>query len=189
MYQKTTGNPALDRTLDELEASVDRLKSQSGQYATKADLPPQNAPQQVIGPFVRTLSGTYQVSGDVSLVGTGLVTISQNLNTITINVASTTLPPHPTRSVTAANYTATAADETIELDTTANAVTVKLPALPSTLKFAAFKWTAGANAATIDGNGANIDGAATYVLPSLLASVQIRQSADGTKWFIYCDSV
>lgn len=182
-YIGSTGNPALDRTIDELEQTVDKLRSAT--IAPAQQQPTPQPQQQNIGAYVRTISNAYQVTGDVTIVGTGLVTISQSQNTITINVASTTLPPHPTRTVTAATYTAVPADETIELDTTANAVTVKLPTLPSALKYLALKWTAGANAATIDGNGANIDVSATFVFASLLDSIGVRQSADGTKWFLY----
>lgn len=101
-----------------------------------------------------------------------------------------TLPPHPSRRITT-TYTATAADETIEIDSTAGLTAIILPALPSALEYLAVKWVKGANTAqvqttspdTLDGVNASVT---PFVFATLMNAIEIRQSASGAEWFIYC---
>lgn len=86
------------------------------------------------------------------------------------------------RTVTA-NYTTVAADETILVNATSGAVTVSLPATPTTgKKYNVKKIDGTANAVNVSGNGHNIDGNAT-VSGTLPYQGWVMQY-DGTNWFI-----
>ena len=83
-------------------------------------------------------------------------------------------------------YTVTDDDAAILVDATGGAVTVTLPtAVGRTGQTYEIKRTnAGANAVTVDGNGAEtIDGAATVSLSTQYATV--RMVSDGTNWMIF----
>ena len=86
---------------------------------------------------------------------------------------------------TAATYDLGLADQTILADTTANVVTVTLPlAANATGKLYTLKRiTAGANAAVLEGNGAElIDGAANVSLAAQWDAVTVQ--SNGTAWYI-----
>jgi hypothetical protein len=87
------------------------------------------------------------------------------------------------RTVTTLTATVTTDDDYVRLDTTANAVTLTLPALASAgQQQYTFKWVAGANAATIDGDAADIDGGGTYVFDTVGDAIIIRPGP--TQWEI-----
>lgn len=86
------------------------------------------------------------------------------------------------RTVTAETASVTTDDDYVRLDTTANTVTLTLPALASAgQQQYTFKWVAGANAATLDGNSTEqIEGSDTYVFADLLDAVILRPGP--TQW-------
>lgn len=88
------------------------------------------------------------------------------------------------RTVTTAAPTVTTDDEYVRIDTTANGVTVALPALASAgQQQYTFKWVAGANAAVLDGNASeNIEGGETYTFVTLQDAVILRPGP--TQWEI-----
>jgi|SRR3990167_7132954 len=87
------------------------------------------------------------------------------------------------RTVTASTGTITTDDDYVRLDTTDNTVTLTLPALASAgQQQYTFKWVAGANAATLDGDAADIEGAGTFVFATLLDAVTLRPGP--TQWEI-----
>ena len=83
-----------------------------------------------------------------------------------------------------ANYTATAADYMIGVDTTSGNVTVTLPTAASAAGQAyVVKKVAGGNNAVIDAAGAElVDGAATQTISTLWASLTVRST--GTTWWL-----
>jgi hypothetical protein len=79
-----------------------------------------------------------------------------------------------------AAYTATSGDWTILCDTTAGSFSIKLEASPTTGQTHNVKKIAAANTCTVDGNGQNIDGAATQ--PIAANNVNLQMQYDGTQW-------
>lgn len=85
---------------------------------------------------------------------------------------------------TTTDLTLTAQDDIVYVDASGGAVTITLP---SVLRFWGYQFTvkkldASANAATVDGNGALVDGAATFPI-----TVQYEAHSfvsDGTAWWI-----
>lgn len=74
-------------------------------------------------------------------------------------------------------------DETVLVDATAGIVTIKLPStLVSGKLITVKKIDSSANAVTVDGNGANIDGASTQSLGSQWNSLTMQ--TDGSAWYI-----
>lgn len=87
------------------------------------------------------------------------------------------------RTISSLTGSVTTDDDYIRLDTTANAVTVSLPALAEAGQQPyTFKWVGGANAATIDSGTDNIDGAPDYVFDTVRDSVTLRPGP--TEWEI-----
>lgn len=89
-----------------------------------------------------------------------------------------------TRTVTSLTDTGDSDDDYVRLDTTSNAVTETLPPLadandqPYT-----YKWVAGANTATLDGDSSEqIEGSGTYVFTTLGDAVVLRPGP--TQWEI-----
>ncbi len=85
-----------------------------------------------------------------------------------------------------ANYTATSSDYLLLVDATAGAVTITLPAASSSsgMVLIVKKTDSGANAVTVDANGAEtIDGVTTVGLTTQYDSVKIQ--CDGTEWWIH----
>lgn len=81
------------------------------------------------------------------------------------------------------NYTATNADVTIFVSTTGGAVTIKMPAAPVNGKLVNVKKiTSDANTITVDGNGNNVEGAATQATTAALISWQMQ--FDGSVWWV-----
>lgn len=76
-----------------------------------------------------------------------------------------------------------ALDQTVWVNATAGATTIKLPGTAESGKSVTVKKIdASVNAVTIDGNGHNVDGAATQALPLQWNSFTVQ--GDGTNWFI-----
>ncbi len=74
-------------------------------------------------------------------------------------------------------------DQTVLVDATGGATTINLPASPTSGKcFIVKKTDASANAVTVNGNGNNIDGAATQALAAQWNSFMIQ--GNGTAYFI-----
>ncbi|WP_293788210.1 hypothetical protein [uncultured Pedobacter sp.] len=97
-----------------------------------------------------------------------------------IGAAASAAPAIVTKT---ADYTATAADETLLVNAASTNITITMPASPATgQKFNIKKIDSGSNSVTINGNGKNIDGNATIIgtLPYQGWTVQY----DGTAWYI-----
>lgn len=115
-------------------------------------------------------------------------TSDDNLKVLTYVHASTapayrTLP-YPVRTETG-NYTATAHDMVILVDTSGGAVTVTLPAVAGTegRSYVIKKITTDANAVTVDGDSGDlIDGATTYVITAPYESITILST--GSAWWV-----
>jgi len=75
-----------------------------------------------------------------------------------------------------------ATDEVILADATGGAFDVDLPAPVSGRRLDIKKIDASVNAVTVDGNGALIDGGATWPLAAQWDSVTVV--SDGTDWFV-----
>ncbi len=74
-------------------------------------------------------------------------------------------------------------DQTVLVNATAGATTIKVPGTPTSGKTCIVKKTdASANAVTVDGNGHNIDGAGTQALAAQWNAYMMQ--ADGSNWFI-----
>lgn len=70
-------------------------------------------------------------------------------------------------------------------DATSGAFSLDLPASPSAGDNYIIKKTdVSANAVTVDGNGKNIDGAATYALASQYDSVRVLYDSTDDEWYI-----
>lgn len=114
-------------------------------------------------------SGTNAIGGSSSLTfASSVLTLSGGL---TVNARTTTTTD-----------TATVADYTIFADTTAGNYTQKLPASPATGHLINVKKIIAANTLTIDGNGKNIDGAATLTVTTQYQSYTLQYN--GTEWSI-----
>ena len=75
------------------------------------------------------------------------------------------------------------ADQTVLVNATGGATTIKVPGTPTSGKFCIVKKIdASANAVTVDGNGHNIDGAATQALPAQWNAFTMQ--ADGSNWYV-----
>lgn len=79
------------------------------------------------------------------------------------------------RTISAETGSVTTDDDYVRLDTTANNVTVTLPALAAAGQQPyTFKWVAGANTATIDSGDDDIDGTPDYVFDTVRDSIILR---------------
>jgi hypothetical protein len=88
----------------------------------------------------------------------------------------------PVRTVASGPYTIIATDYLVLGDTTAGSFSILLPAAPTTGDTYCVKKTVAANTLTFDGNGANIDGAATIAITTQYTSYTV--SYNGTEWSI-----
>lgn len=79
-------------------------------------------------------------------------------------------------------YTITTSDYLVIGDTTSSSFSIKLPASPSTGDPYVIKKSVAANTLTIDGNGKNIDGAATIAVTTQYVSYSLIYN--GTEWSI-----
>jgi len=88
------------------------------------------------------------------------------------------------RTVTTSAPTIDTDDDYVRIDTTSNTVTPALPALASAGQQPyTFKWVAGANTATLDGDASEqIEGSGTYVFTTLGDAVVLRPGP--TQWEI-----
>lgn len=86
------------------------------------------------------------------------------------------------RTETTGPYTAADGDTLIIGDTTAGSFSVLLPAAPTTGQTFMVKKSVAANTLTIDGNGKNIDGAATVAITARYTSYTVVYN--GTEWSI-----
>lgn len=81
-------------------------------------------------------------------------------------------------------YAALATDYTILCDTASGSITVTLPASPVAGQLYQIKKIAAANTMTIDGNGKNIDGAATLAVTTNNQNYTLHYDSVGTQWRI-----
>ncbi|MAS33543.1 MAG: hypothetical protein CL610_06025 [Anaerolineaceae bacterium] len=86
------------------------------------------------------------------------------------------------QTITATTHDLDSDDDYTRIDTTSNNVTINLPPLAeANNQEYTFKWVAGANTATLDGDSAEqIEGSNTYVFATLLDSVKLRPGP--TQW-------
>lgn len=87
LYKNTTGDAALDKELDSLRSDLDRLRAQFTTLNAKVAAPATSTGTQVFtGPYVRTVSKTYQVTGDLTFTATGALTLTQAANNFAFDV-------------------------------------------------------------------------------------------------------
>lgn len=87
-------------------------------------------------------------------------------------------------TVTASPYDVLATDQAIDVNTTGGNITIRLPATPGGYRILFIARTsAGANTLTVDGNGNNINGAATYLIPVQYQAILII--FNGTEWRVF----
>jgi hypothetical protein len=116
----------------------------------------------------------------INFTGNG-VTVTDNTGVATVDIPSGGLPAW---SIQTANVTASAGDR-ILANTSGGAFTVTLPATPTTgdeVWFADIGSNWNTNNLTVDGNGANVDGAATFTADTNEGS--FITIFDGTNWIV-----
>lgn len=115
--------------------------------------------------------------------GRKLRVLVENLDKSFRTINNALLVPR-TRNVTATTttpYTISSTEDHIDMDATAGAKIVKLPASPVTgREVSVAKTDAGGNAVTVNGNGKNINGAGTSVLSAQYDSEVYLYT--GTEW-------
>jgi hypothetical protein len=127
-----------------------------------------------------TTKGTYPTFVDIECTSAGVLTV---YGTITATGGTALNYYNWVVGAPASPYTFTTED-IIGVDTGAGAGTVRLPAVPVAAdigRIRTVKYEAGGNPVTVDGNGNNIDGAATTPLAFLYESVDVYWN--GTQWF------
>lgn len=119
---------------------------------------------------------TYQqmiVSGDITIVDAEL--------TLDGDVVVIDFSPFKPIETLVVSDTLSGAHYTVLCDSSANAITVTLPASPDKGRIYNIKNIDDTNGVTVSGNGKNIDGSSSYILADK-ASMSIHY--DGTEWWI-----
>ena len=124
-----------------------------------------------------TGTGSLVVTGGVGMSGNLFVGGSLNGGALTATQQSLAI------STKSANYTVTAGDHTILVDTTSGDITITLPASPETGRIVVVKKiTDTTGDVIVAGNGNNIDGAASQTLFTYNATFQLQ--FNGTAWYV-----
>ena len=119
----------------------------------------------------------------ITLAATTLQELQQRLDTIFLQLEAAWNANVVVLAKTAA-YTMRSSDDMVLVDATGGAVTIKLPppASGTKRKYSVKKTDASANGVTLDGNGGNIDGAATVSTTTQYAGWTVL--GDGTNYWI-----
>jgi hypothetical protein len=127
--------------------------------------------------------------GTINIIGSGGVAVTGNAGTNTLTITSTASTDVLTYTyVNTTPYVVLSTDQFLGVDTTASAITVKLPNAPATGRVFTIKDYAGnanVNAITITtvGGTVTIDGNTSYTLISTYSSVDVL--FDGTNYLVY----
>lgn len=143
--------------------------------------PRTGASSQEFSQWWQQLFGNTQTIDDAtSNIELELDALEADLSALTLRVAALEAASGTNHRTVTADVSVLASDSAIFVDATSNDVTVTLPAL-SERRFRVKRIDASANTVTIDGDGTNIDGAASITLLTQYESVTL---AGGGEWWI-----